>query len=80
MALHWFSPTVHVRTEQIGITLGVSNVEGAVEELMKWRKKGPKWKLAVQSCIDCFEDRVTPQDVQKAFEAAAREQGMLRSR
>lgn len=64
---------------KVGITLGVSNVEAAAEELMKWPKKGPKWNKAVQLCIDCFEDRASPQDVQKAFEEAAKEQGMLRS-
>ncbi|RUV18892.1 DUF982 domain-containing protein [Mesorhizobium sp. M7A.F.Ca.MR.245.00.0.0] len=79
MALHWFSPVVPVRTEKVGITLGVSNVEAAAEELMKWPEKGPKWNKAVQLCIDCFEDRASPQDVQKAFEEAAKEQGMLRS-
>jgi hypothetical protein len=77
MALHRFSPTVYVKTHQIGITSSVSHVEGAAWELMKWRRKRRKWKLAAKSCINCFEGRVTPQDVQKAFEAAAKEQKML---
>ncbi|MER8955590.1 DUF982 domain-containing protein [Mesorhizobium sp. M0833] len=45
----------------------------------EWPKRGPKWKLALQSCIDGFEGRVSPQEVRMAFEAAAREEGMLRS-
>ncbi|SIT54810.1 conserved hypothetical protein [Mesorhizobium prunaredense] len=42
---------------------------------MKWPNRGPKWKI--QACVDAFEDRVTPQDVRAAFEAAAEEEGML---
>ncbi|MER8521187.1 DUF982 domain-containing protein [Mesorhizobium sp. M0644] len=39
---------------------------------------GPKWRKAVQLCIDAVEDRATPEEVRKAFEAAAREEGVLR--
>ncbi|MER8605858.1 DUF982 domain-containing protein [Mesorhizobium sp. M1233] len=77
MSLHWFNPPVYVRTDRPGHRYGVSHVEGAAEELMKWTKRGPKWNLAVQSCIDAFEDKVTPMDVRKAFEAAAKEEKML---
>ena len=77
MALHWFNPPVYVRTDRPGIRFGISHVEGAVEELMKWPKKGPKWKKAVQSCIDAFEDRVPPEEVRRAFEAAAKEEKMF---
>ncbi|WP_404927171.1 DUF982 domain-containing protein [Mesorhizobium sp. ORM16] len=78
MALHWFSPPVYVRSDKVGITTGISHVEGAAQELIKWRKRGPKWKTAVQLCVDCFADRASPQDVRKAFEEAAKEEGMLR--
>ncbi|WP_352972579.1 DUF982 domain-containing protein [Mesorhizobium sp. M1334] len=79
MALHWFNPPVFVKTDRPGVTYGVNHVEGAAEELMKWPKRGPKWKLALQSWIAGFEGRVSPQEVRMAFEAAAREEGMLRS-
>ncbi|MER8385267.1 DUF982 domain-containing protein [Mesorhizobium sp. M1380] len=78
MATHWFSRPVYVKTDRPGVTYGCNNVEGAAEELMKWTKMGPKWNLAVQACIDAFEGRVSPKDVRKAFEAAAKEEGVLR--
>ncbi|RUX61710.1 DUF982 domain-containing protein [Mesorhizobium sp. M7A.F.Ca.CA.002.09.1.1] len=78
MALHWFNPPVYVRSDRVGITAGISHVEGAAEELMKWPRKGPKWNKAVQVCIDAFEDRASPEDVRQAFEEAAEEEGMLR--
>jgi hypothetical protein len=27
---------------------------------MNWPKRGPKWKKAVQFCVDCFADRASP--------------------
>ncbi|MER8530971.1 DUF982 domain-containing protein [Mesorhizobium sp. M0159] len=33
----------------------------------------------MQLCIDAVEDRATHEEVRKAFEAAAREEGVLRS-
>ncbi|MER8390231.1 DUF982 domain-containing protein [Mesorhizobium sp. M0166] len=77
MATHWISPPVHVKTDHPGVTYGCNSLEGAAEELMKWSKRGPKWKLALQACIDAFEERVTPEEARKAFEAAAKEQGVL---
>ncbi|WP_245458158.1 MULTISPECIES: DUF982 domain-containing protein [unclassified Mesorhizobium] len=38
------------------------------------------WRKAVQACVDAFENRATPMDVRQAFEAAAKEEGVLRSR
>ncbi|CCV05784.1 conserved hypothetical protein [Mesorhizobium metallidurans STM 2683] len=73
--MHWFNPPVSVKTDRPGRTYGVNHVEGAAEEFMKWPNRGPKWKI--QACVDAFEDRVTPQDVRAAFEAAAEEEGML---
>ncbi|MER8956350.1 DUF982 domain-containing protein [Mesorhizobium sp. M0833] len=69
----WFSPPVYVKTNRPGIRHGVSHVEGAAEELMAWDTKGPRWTKAVQSCVDAFEGRVSPQEVRQAFEAAAKE-------
>lgn len=77
MALHWFSCPVYVKTEQPGLTSGVSLVEGAAEELLKWASRGPKWRRAVQACMDAIEGGVSPGEVRKAFEAAAREAGKL---
>jgi hypothetical protein len=67
MALHWINPPVYVKTDRSGIRHGVS------QELMAWDTKGPKWTKAVQSCVDAFEGRVSPQEAREAFEAAAKE-------
>ncbi|SJM33279.1 DUF982 domain-containing protein [Mesorhizobium delmotii] len=53
--------------------------EGAAAELMKWTKRGPKWTKAVEACMACIEGEGTPEDVRKAFEIAAKEEGLLRS-
>ncbi|WP_352700227.1 DUF982 domain-containing protein [Mesorhizobium sp. M0590] len=45
---------------------------------MKWTKMGPKWRKAVQLCADALQDRVTPEEVRQAFEAAAKEERVLR--
>ncbi|MER9832535.1 DUF982 domain-containing protein [Mesorhizobium sp. M0134] len=75
MATHWFSTPVYVKTDRPGVTYGCNNVEDAAEELLKWTKMGPKWRKAVQLCIDAIEDRATPAEARKAFEAAAKEEG-----
>ncbi|MER8400350.1 DUF982 domain-containing protein [Mesorhizobium sp. M0751] len=69
---------MYVRTDRPGVSYGSNNVEGAAEELMKWTKMGPKWRKAVQLCADALQDRVTPEEVRQAFEAAAKEEGVLR--
>ncbi|MER9618668.1 DUF982 domain-containing protein [Mesorhizobium sp. M0207] len=66
---------MYVKSDRPGVTYGCNNVEGAAEELMKWTKMGPKWRKAVQLCADAFQDRVTPEEVRQAFEAAAKEEG-----
>ena len=76
---HWFSPPVAVRSEsKAGLTLNVSNVSRAAETLLTWQKRGPKWRKAVQTCVDAMEGKKTPDHARKAFEAAAKESGMLR--
>ncbi|TIL63258.1 DUF982 domain-containing protein [Mesorhizobium sp.] len=62
-----------MKANRPGIRHGVSHVEGAAEEFMAWDTKGPLWTKAVQSCVDAFEGRVSPQEVREAFEAAAKE-------
>ncbi|RUU11115.1 DUF982 domain-containing protein [Mesorhizobium sp. M6A.T.Ca.TU.002.02.2.1] len=79
MALHWFHPPVNIETDRPGLTYGCNNVEGAAAELMKWTKRGPKWKKAVKACMARLEGEGTPDDVRKALEAAAKEEGLLRS-
>ncbi|MGX5842881.1 DUF982 domain-containing protein [Mesorhizobium sp. ArgA1] len=79
MALHWFNPPVYVRTDRPGLRYGVNHVEGAAEELLKWTKRGPKWKQAVETCMAALADQATAQEVRNAFLAAAEEQGGLSS-
>ncbi|MER8830040.1 DUF982 domain-containing protein [Mesorhizobium sp. M0938] len=79
MALHWFHPPVNIETDRPGLTYGCNNVEGAVAELMKWTKRGPKWKKAAEACTAVLEGEGTADDVRRAFEAAAGEEGLLRS-
>lgn len=79
MALHWFNPPVPVSGERAGMTHNVSNVEAASELLLQWTKRGPSWNLAVRVCMACLADQATPQEVRKAFRAAAIEEGKLRT-
>ncbi|MBZ9794315.1 DUF982 domain-containing protein [Mesorhizobium sp. ES1-4] len=76
--MHWFSPSIPVKTNQAGITRQVSSVEAAAEELLTWEKKGAAWREAVQACIDAGEGRATPEVARRAFRAAAKACGMLR--
>ncbi|MER9061320.1 DUF982 domain-containing protein [Mesorhizobium sp. M0698] len=65
---------MYVKTDRPGVTYGCNNVEGAAEELLKWTKMGPKWRKAVQLCIEAGEDRATPEEARKAFGAGAKEE------
>jgi hypothetical protein len=47
------------------------------EQLLKWTKRGPKWKQAVETCMAAMADELTPDDARMAFVAAAQEEGML---
>lgn len=60
MTLHWFHPPVHVETDRPRLTYGCNNVERAAVELMKWTKRGPKWKEAVEACMALIEGERTP--------------------
>ncbi|TGQ35835.1 DUF982 domain-containing protein [Mesorhizobium sp. M00.F.Ca.ET.216.01.1.1] len=71
----WFSPPVYVRTARTGIRYGVNNIEGAAEELVTWTKCGPKWRHAVEACLEGLRGRVSPDEVRSAFEEAAKEEG-----
>lgn len=74
----WFNPPVPVRTKHVGRTYNVSSARAAAEQLMLWETRGPKWRKAVQTCLSALEGKTPAADVRKAFEAAARESGMLR--
>jgi uncharacterized protein DUF982 len=73
----WFSPPVRVKTSTIGRFYEVNNVRTAAEQLLLWERRGPKWRKAVQTCMDAMEGKKSPEAARKAFEAAARESGML---
>jgi hypothetical protein len=77
MGTLWFSPAVPVRTERVGLTRNVNNVEAAAEELLKWTKRGPKWQKAAQACYAALEGTGSPEEVRNSFEAAAKASGML---
>ncbi|UVK46643.1 DUF982 domain-containing protein [Mesorhizobium sp. AR07] len=77
MASHWFNPPVYVKTDRPGLRFGVSHVEAASEQLLKWTKKGPKWAYAVSVCRAALAEEVPPQEARKAFEAAAKEEKMF---
>nr|WP_280944175.1 DUF982 domain-containing protein [Mesorhizobium sp. WSM2561] len=66
-----------MKTETAGVRYGVTHVEGAADELVTWTKRGPKWRHAVELCLEGLQGRVPPVAVRDAFEAAAREEGML---
>lgn len=62
-----------------GLTVQVSSCEAAIEQMDTWPKHTAKWRLAYQRCYEAIEDRVTVDEAKKAFEAAAREAGVLRT-
>jgi hypothetical protein len=76
---HWFNPSVPVRdVNNVGHTIYVSNVPKAAEILLTWDKRGPKWRKAVQVCMEAMEGKKSADEVRKAFESAAKEAGVLR--
>ncbi|MEI9409907.1 DUF982 domain-containing protein [Mesorhizobium salmacidum] len=76
MSLLWFSPNVPVRTS-VGQCYNCNNVQGAITELLKWSKRGPKWQIAADLCIDALDHKVRPEIVRDAFREAAEEEGVL---
>ncbi|ESX63846.1 hypothetical protein X759_33145 [Mesorhizobium sp. LSHC420B00] len=86
MATHWFVPPVFVKTET-GVRHGCNNAREALEQLKMWTRRGPRWHKAATLCLSALEgdpidphiqDRVTPEEVHQAFEAAAKEEWVLR--
>jgi hypothetical protein len=76
----WFPRPVPVGdVRNVGRTINVSNIGLAMEVLLSWPDHTrPKWRRAAQTCIEAGEGKKTAADVRKAFEAAAKEAGMLR--
>ncbi|QOF70745.1 DUF982 domain-containing protein [Aminobacter sp. SR38] len=62
-----------------GLTVNVKSCEAAIDEMDTWPKRTAKWRLAYQRCYEAIEDRVPVADARKAFEAAAKEAGVLRN-
>jgi Protein of unknown function (DUF982) len=73
----WFDPPVSVKTQTIGRICQVNNVRAASEQMLGWPRRGPKWRNAIEICLAALDGRKTSADARKAFEAAAREAGVL---
>ncbi|MRX32780.1 DUF982 domain-containing protein [Aminobacter sp. MDW-2] len=82
----WFWPPVPVRLiANSGITYEVKAVEICLEQMHTWPvpdtgKRGPKWKKAEKAVYAALEGMGEPKAARDAFEAAAAEAGVLRSR
>ncbi|CCV09477.1 conserved hypothetical protein [Mesorhizobium metallidurans STM 2683] len=76
--MRWFCSPVFVRTDQPEGRYGVDHAQEAAEQLLKWSKRGARWHKAMRLCQAVQEgDRIDPQIIRKAFEAAAKESEML---
>lgn len=71
----WFSPPVHVSSEKPGMTIVISSVERAAEQLLAWGDHGPKWRAAVAACTAALKGEGTVDEVREAFLDAAKESG-----
>lgn len=76
----WFQTTpIPVRSiANAGHTAMVNSVEAAIEQMETWPTRGPKWRKAYKVCFDALEGMAEAKDARMAFEAAAKEAGMLR--
>lgn len=76
---HAFKTPVRVKLMVIGRTMEVKDVQTAGEQMLTWPedRRGAKWKRAAAVCLAALEGGETPAAARKAFEAAAREAGML---
>lgn len=77
MARLWFDPPVSVEGEFPSVVIAVSSVERAAELLLSWGEQGPKWRAAVQVCMDAISGAGTAIQARDAFVAAAEEAGKL---
>ena len=77
MARVWFKPPVTVMTEKPGLSIAISSVERAAEQLLKWPERGPNWHAAAAACMAALNGTGPPEQARSAFVEAARESGML---
>lgn len=74
-----FKTPVRVKMKAIGRTLEVKDVQTAGEQILTWAddRRGARWHKAAQVFLAVLEGSKTPEAARTAFEAAAREAGML---
>ncbi|MDF3217285.1 DUF982 domain-containing protein [Mesorhizobium sp. M7A.F.Ca.CA.001.09.2.1] len=77
MPLRCFNPPVYVKTDRPGFRLGISRIDTAAEELLKWSNRGPKWRLAAEACLTAMDGKMPTNDFRVLFEDAAEEEEML---
>ncbi|RUU76141.1 DUF982 domain-containing protein [Mesorhizobium sp. M7A.F.Ca.MR.362.00.0.0] len=75
--MKWFSPGVPVRTDKPGVSLLVTSVEAASDQLLGWAGRGPHWERAVKVCAAAMAGQATAQEARRCFRLAAKEAGML---
>ncbi|QEL26176.1 DUF982 domain-containing protein [Bosea sp. F3-2] len=73
----WFDPPVSIEGDRPGLTIVISSVERAAEQLLTWEDRGPKWRGAVQACMDAMSGGGTAKQAREAFVTAAEEVGKL---
>lgn len=71
-----FHPPVSVRTDKPGLTISISSVERAAEQLLAWQERGPKWHAAASACMDALSGKSPAAQARAAFVDAAKESGM----
>ncbi|RVA09901.1 DUF982 domain-containing protein [Mesorhizobium sp. M7A.F.Ca.US.002.01.1.1] len=76
MPFRWFNPPVYVKTDRQGVRLGISRIDTAAEELLKWSNRGPKWRLA-EACLTAMDGKMPTENFRLLFEDAAEEEDML---
>lgn len=76
---HAFKTLVRVKMTRIGLTTEVRDVQAAGEQMLTWPedRRGPLFRKAARTFIAVIEGAKTPAAARTAFEAAAREAGML---
>lgn len=75
-----FSPPIRIKTNQVGLTREVRSVRAALEQLNEMTKRGKKWHHATEICAGAMAGGYSPDEARKAFEAAARDAGVLLER
>lgn len=76
MPRHWFEPPVSVRSEKPGVTIIISSVERAAEQLLTWSDRGSKWRAAAAACMAALNGTGTPSEARAAFVEAAKDHGV----